>query len=233
MQQIVIVLLFGTLWCSTWYAGMAQSIATKESMIASTITRVLPAEYAAYKRALSGDNGRNDARASLLLLSQAQEALSRRESSPDRRRDDFDAYRAVWLLCLRLRQASRDHAAQQLVLDEWNNCLKKDGDPISAQLYALVEQWDRELLTSEFWQLLKETTNPQTLSAICVVLYNRGDKGDVERLVKKRDSGIDLHSQQIIQNGINWLKHRLKADATDPGPAAMGPRPDYPTFNDK
>jgi len=194
-----------------------------ENMSEPAIAKILPAEYAAYEQALAGDHGLNDARASIALLSKVKETLGRSLQSHNQEQDSISAYRAAWRLCLRTMRDSKDQAAQKLIVDEWNKSLREDSDATPSQVYALSEQWDRKLLTNDFWQLLRQTNKRKTVSAICYVLYERGNAADAAQLMQKRKSGVDVGLQEGIQNTINYMNYRLSGD-TSPGPAAAPPR---------
>lgn len=169
-----------------------------------TIAKILPAEHAGYEKALTGNNGLNDARAALALLVKAREAFERSEQE----QENISAYCAAWCLCLRTMQNSTDQTARpfdgfdtstrlsagkltadcaqgrQLIMDEWNKSLREDNDLTPLQVYALSERWDRELLTDDFWQLLSQTSKRETVVAICYVLYERGNADDIRRLMR-------------------------------------------------
>jgi len=204
-----------------------------ESMSDLDITKVLPAEYAAYRSALTKDGGVRDAQAALLLLSETRKRLDEARPSVERKREDFNAYHAAWRLCLRHRCESHDPAARQLILDQWNQSLKSNGDAVCSQLYALRDVWDRDLLTDACWQLLRETKNPHTIVAFCALLHANGDETDVDRLAAKRDSEIDVPTRKTIQNSIIWLRYRLTGGPTHAGPAALPPAAESPPFDHK
>lgn len=195
-----------------------------EKMKEPSIAKVLPEVYVKYEKALSESNETNTVRASLELLSKVKGCLRQSPKSTGENQDLIAAYRATWRLCLRAMKDSKDHTVQRLIQDEWNKRLREDDDAAPSQVYALSEQWDRKLLTDEFWQLLKQTGKKKTMSAFAYVLYEHGDATDAERLMQKRKSGIDIESQAVIQNAINWMNYRLSGDKTNPGPAAATPR---------
>lgn len=186
-----------------------------ENMSEPAIAKVLPAEYAAYEQALTGDHGLNDARASIAFLSKVKETLGRSLSSHSQEQDSISAYRATWRLCLRTMQNSNDRTAQKLIIDEWNKSLREDSAVTPSQVYALSEQWDRKLLSDDFWRLLRQTNNKKTISAICYVLYVHGNQDDAKRLT-------DSHKPET-QNAVNYMNYKL-SDDTSPGPAAAPPR---------
>jgi len=195
-----------------------------ERMKEPSIAKVFPEEYAAYEKALAQANGTNLVRASLVLLAKAKESLHRTSSTTNVAQDEIKIYRATWLLCLQTMHESKNQTAQRLIVDEWNKSLREDDEAVPSQVYTLVEQWNRNLLTDEFWQLLKQTNKKKTISAISYVLCQYGNSADTDRLMQKRKSGIDKASQGIIQNAINWMNYRLSGDKTNPGPAAAPPR---------
>jgi hypothetical protein len=121
-------------------------------------------------------------------------------------------------------KVSKDQTTRRVVLDEWNRYLRDDDSSVPSQLYALAEQWDRDLLTEDFYQLLKKTKNKKTIAAIAYAFYEHGNASDADRLLQKRKSGIDIESQQMIQNAINWMNYRLSGNNKDIYPAAFPPR---------
>lgn len=191
-----------------------------EKMKESSIAKVLPEGYATYEKALAQGNGTNDARASLELLAKAKESLRQSPKITGADQDRIAAYRATWCLCLRAMKESKDETAQRLILDKWNENLAEDDDAVASQVYALSEQWDRRLLTDDFWKTLQQTNNKKMVSAIGYSLYQQGNQDDLDRMVKieKQTPGRGL------PNAISWLRYRLSGDKTNPGPAAAPPR---------
>jgi len=201
-----------------------------ESMNDRAITKVVPVEYAAYRNSLTGEKGLNDARASVRLLSQAREVLAKVGPSVERKKEEFDGYLASWHLCLRLTRESHDQAARQFIVGEWNRCLKVDGDAVCAQLYALIGNWDRDLLTDDFWRLFQETKNPETILAFSVLLLAHGNETDIQRMAEKLESNIDGESKNVLKRAMSYRK--LKLEAPDhPGPAQLAPSFKYPSFD--
>lgn len=210
-------------------AAANEPVSGTQTMADLLIPKVLAAEYSAYKKSLAGDNGSSDIRACLALLAKSREALAAAAPCSDRKRDAFDAYRQAWGMCLRMRRDSKDKVAQQLIVDQWNSRLKDDGDAVCAQIYALEENWDRTLLTTEFWCLFRQTERAHTISAMSLLFYSRGDPADMKILAGKRDSGLDLKKGRIIQNAINWFEcHRRGDDTKGREPAALSPAHEYP-----
>ena len=172
------------------------------------VAKVLPAEYTAYEQALTGDNGLNNVRACLELLAKAKENLECSLSSNNPEQDSISAYCNAWRQCLRTMQDSTDQTGRpfdgfdkltadcagstplttgqgrQLIIDEWNKSLQEDSDVTPLQIYALSEQWDRGLLTDDFWQLLSQTNKKKTVFAICYVLYEHGNMADIKQLMQ-------------------------------------------------
>lgn len=184
----------------------------------------MPAEYARYKKLLSGDNRIGDARASIALLPKARRLLETTPAKSGLQMDARAAYSAAWRLCLRLMKESKDPEAQQLIIDQWNKSLKDDGESVALQVYSLSDQWDRRLLTDDFWRSLGDTKCKMTMSSIAYVLYLHGNRDDLDRLKRRRASlqeGNELCG--IVQNAINYMNYRLAGDFTHPGPAALGP----------
>lgn len=190
------------------------------------IIKVLPTEYAKYKKQLTE---MNDYNAAFALVSEAKAMLDKPAEERVHKTEDCKmAYRATWSLCVGMRQNLKDPAAQKQILEEWNNYLVKDDNDVPYQIYAIAyDSWDRNFLTDKFWELLRQTNKKKTISAIGLVLYHYGDSEDINKLEEKRDSVTDPELKQIIQNAINWGEYRLSGDkTTDPGPAAAPPRMD-------
>jgi hypothetical protein len=117
---------------------------------------------------------------------------------------------------------TKDEAARKTIAERWNESLV-DGALAPSQIYAFARQWDRTLLTDEFWRLLSETKNRKTLSAICYALYEQGTEEDAKKLVQKDKATEDVELRQIIVNALNWIRYKHSGDTTNPGPAARPP----------
>ena len=199
-----------------------------ESRCDPAIARVLQADYAIYEKAQTGDRGMDDARACITLMSKAKDLLAAMPVGADQRKDAMNAYCAAWRICLHLMHSSGDEKARQLILDEWNKSLEEDGQCVAAQIFALYEQWDRQLLTAPFWGLFERTNDPKTIEVVSYVLYVYGGQEDVKRLSERLKHETDSHLRRLMVDAINYMRYRLKGDKTDPGPAAIGPR--FPRF---
>ena len=171
-----------------------------------------------------GTNGTNAVRESLDLLSKAKQSLQQTSNAAGEDQARIAAYRAAWSQCLQTMKKSEDQATHRLVLDEWNRCLRDDDSSVPSQVSALAEQWDRNLLTEDFYQLLKKTNNKKTIAAIAYAFYEHGNATDADQLMQIRKSGIDIESQEIVQNAINWMNYRLSGNNEDLYPAAFPPR---------
>lgn len=184
------------------------------------IAKIFPDDYAAYERKLIQSNGTNDANAVIELLANVKKTVNHLPYGAAKDQDCIAAYRAAWCLCLRVLQESKDEHAHQLILDKWNDYLREDDEAVPSQIYALVKQWDRKLLTDVFWKTLQQTKNKKTVSAIGYALYQKGNMDDLNQLinVEKQTRGCGL------PNAISWLRYRLSGDMTNPGPAAAPPR---------
>jgi hypothetical protein len=207
------------------FIGNVSAGAVKDNDVQSMIVKILPTEYAQYKKQLTGKNDINDCNAAFVLVSKAKAMLDKPVKERIYKTKDCKiAYSATWYLCLRMGQNSKDPAAQKLTLKEWNNSLIKDDNTVPYQIYALTEgPLDRSGFTDDFWKLLRQTNKKNTISAISFVLFASGDAEDINKLEEKRDSVTDPELKQIIQNAINWWKYRLSGDKTNPGPAALRP----------
>ena len=76
----------------------------------------------------------------------------------------------------------------------------------------------------DFWNLLQRTKSKRVLSAMCYVVYRRGDRDDIPRLKKAvRALPKGDERSQVVQDAINWMSYRLSGDKTYPGPAAAPP----------
>ncbi len=203
--------------------------ATKNDKIENqAIAKVLPEEFNNYKKELKGDHGRNDANITLNLVTKANDFL-KENSDPNKQEFYNKAYYETWCLCIGITKKTKDPEVKKNILEKWNSSLKKDDITVPYQIYAIAYNgWDpnRSFLTEDFWKLLKQTKRKKTISAIGLVLYQYGNPEDADRLMEKRKSGIDIESQEIIQNAINHMNYRFIGDRTNPGPAAGPPRMD-------
>jgi len=178
---------------------------SRDDLGAHRITKVLPAEYAAFEKALVGDNGVGDAKAATRLISQAKKLRANISPSLETLRRDHDrmplceaqvarqrlwdtteAYRVSWLLCLQIFKISNDAEAKQLILNEWNKSLEEEAEYLPSQLLGLVAAWDRGLLTNELWGLLEHSEKNKTVSAICCIISEKGNQADLDRLKKMK-----------------------------------------------
>ena len=91
--------------------------------------------------------------------------------------------------------------------------------------YALSDVWNRDLLTPEFWLLLRKTKDKAVISAISYVLYLYGTKDDAEKLLEKEKALNDSELQEIVQNALNWIRYSRSGNTNGPGPAAAPPHP--------
>lgn len=184
------------------------------------ISNVLPEAFIAYRQQLTGKNDIQDCNALFVLIAKAK--VMRDEPLEDAKAKEARnlAYCSAWRLALYMRQHSKYPAVQKRILEEWNKALRQDDEAAPYQIYALA---DRSLLTDDFWALFKRTTRKKTISSICCMVYGIGNSSDIELLQQKMRSGIDIESQQTIQNAISWRKYRLSGDKTRGMPAARPP----------
>lgn len=183
------------------------------------IEKSFPVEYANYEKMLAQENGTNDAHAVLELLAKIKNSLGQAAKSSVEERDRNAAYQAGWRLSLQTMTETKDESAQQHILDEWNRSLREDNDAVPSQIYALSEEWNRKLLTDDFWNTLQQTKNRKTVSAIGYALYRHGNQDDLNRMVKIEE----FSPGRGLPNAISWLRYRLSDDKTNPGPAAAPP----------
>lgn len=130
-----------------------------------------------------------------------------------------------WKLVIRTLQESKDQTIQHLIVDEWNKSLTADDDAVPAQVYTLADQWDRRLLTDQFWTTLQQTTNRKTVNAFGYVLYHHGNQDDLDHMenIEKQ-----AHGKRGLMNAINYMRYGLYLlnggdKKTNPGPAARPP----------
>jgi hypothetical protein len=193
------------------------------------MTNVLPEEFKDYQKKAKGDNGINDAKLTLSLVSDANDLVIK-IPDPNKKEDYNRAYCATWILCMDIMKKTKDSEAKKMILEKWNSSLKKDDMSVPFQIYSLATTgWDpnRIFVNEDFWTLLEKTKNKQTISAISFILYLHGNQEDASRLLRKANSGIDKESQNIIFNAVNYMNYRFKGDQTLPGPASLPPIPDF------
>ena len=135
----------------------------------------------------------------------------------------ISTYLAAWRLCLRQFQETGGADEKKKIKALWDMCLIENDTLTPFQIYALGNCWDRNLLDDSFWALFEKTKKRKTLKAFAYILYQHGNLEDIERLERKRDSGLDANAQNVIQNAINWMNARLLWP-DDVGPAARPPR---------
>ncbi len=207
--------------------GSSSANTIKDSDV-NDIIKVMPAEYAKYKKQTTGKNDINDCNETLALLSEAKAMLDKPAKERVYKNEDYaKAYFSTWHLCWRVKQNSKDPAVQKRILEEWNNSLIKDDNATAYQICTIAYNYrDRSFLTDKFWELLRQTNKKKTISAISLVLYQYGNSEDINKLKEKRDAVTDPKLKQIIQNAINWRNYRLSDDKTNPGPAEAPPRMD-------
>lgn len=190
--------------------------------INNTIEKVLPEAYSSFRAEFRNDLGVHDANASIMLIVQAREFMEKATGSKESYKNAADAYRATWVISLRIWKNTTDQAAKELILNAWNHSLKEETQ-VPSQICSLVEKWDRNLLTDSFWQLFYQTEDRKIISAICYVISTHDNKMDEVRLKAKRDDVIDPELKEIIQNALNWMKFWRAGDPSTPGPAASPP----------
>jgi len=189
-----------------------------------TIEKLFPADYANFRNRLRGDHGPEDAKASLQLLSKVKDRFGSPSSGEAQLRALRNAYQAAWRICLREFQQTNDKGAQGLVLGKWDESLKLDDDAVPSQVYALLADWDRRLLTDRLWRLAMETKTRRTVASLSYAFYMHGDRQDAERLEGRLKRETDTATGELIANAISYMNWRL-GGSKGPGPAAMPPRP--------
>jgi hypothetical protein len=191
------------------------------------LTNVLPEGFKDYQKKAKGDNGINDAKLTLSLVSDANDLVIK-IPDPNKKEDYNRAYCATWILCTDIMKNTKDTDVKKLILEKWNSSLRKDDLTVPYQIYAIK---DSNLFTDDLWKLLENTKMRHTISAISCMLLgssNReNEKQFTEMLIKKRDSKIDGDSKGDIQRTLNWINYSLHGDKTLPGPAARPPIPDF------
>lgn len=186
----------------------------KDDEYIKAIAKVLPDEFENYKKQINGDNGLNDAKVSLSLVSTAQDLIlkSTDNTDPNQQEEYNKAYYATWRFCTAIMKKTKDQEVKKLILERWNNSIKKDDISVPYQIYAIAyDGWDpnRSLLSEDFWKLLEQTKRKKAITAISFVLYQYGNREDAEILMKKQNSGIDIELQVITQRAITWMDCRL------------------------
>lgn len=196
-----------------------------ENIDAIELSRVLPVEYAKYKKQVTGKYDVNDCNSVFALISSARGSLVKsQKSSAAKKRDYRKAYSASWRECLKMKQKSKDPSVQKLILKKWNNFLIEDSNDVPFQIYALATpMWDRDFLTDNFWKLLQQSDNRNTIAAISYVLCMNGNQEDVKQLIKRHKPEVDMQLRGIINNAVSHMRHRLWGDKNNPGPASRGP----------
>jgi hypothetical protein len=176
------------------------------------MTTAMASDWNTFKKEFPGDRGIGDARAAVRLMLKARRV--RAESSPgsERTRMAGVAYRTAWGFCLRAFKNSKDAAARQLILDEWNKLLSTGGKFLGAPFTALSFDWDRAFFTDDFWRLLEGSKDENTLAAMCQVMIQYGNRDDYERLRKKAmslDAGKELGIKKILSTTLYRMYARL------------------------
>ena len=198
-------------------------IDTRESIISAT----LPQEYAEFSREKTSGNARIKIDGLLKLLGESKDhwRSSKARVTYDPRLTDTHV--AVWKLLLTARNEITDPASKEQILNQWNENLRNATSEIPMQLVAatLSGAWSRELLSNSFWELLQRTEEPRTLSAICYLLYRKGELQDLPMIVSKRNSVTSVELRSITQKAINWItyKHKYSNNPANPGPAEDPP----------
>lgn len=188
----------------------------------------MPEQFAAFQKAVSGGSEVEIVRSVTNAVASAKSRAEAPAISGDEARRLNSGYQASWELALGVRRLVQTSEAKEVILRKWDSGLKDNGSIVRFQLYALGKEWDRNLLTQSFWGLFRDTQDEKTLSAICLLLYERGEATDIKALVEKVKSGIPGRLQGIVVNAINWLNYRLGSKLTpdgrpDPGPAHAPP----------
>ena len=119
------------------------------------LAALLPAEYGAYRKAISSNSEIDTARAAVQIVQKTRELAAK---SPKHSEEGV-----AWMLCLQLFKDSKDPSAEQLILDEWNKGLGHEDDYLLRQLSATYHAFDRRLLTAEFWKLFEKSTKRKTM----------------------------------------------------------------------
>ena len=183
-----------------------------------------PLEFTAINRALADNKGREAADIALALVAKARVNPERTQGTPAGRDAADSTYWAAWRVCLQVRKAVDESDAKKPVLDEWIKRLPNDVDDVKWQLYALADVWDRDFLAGEFWQLLHRVENRRALSAICFLLFARGDHADVAFLKEKRKLTSHPQDQSVLDRTIAWLDYKHQGrDKGDSVPSSPPP----------
>ncbi len=209
--------------------GVFASYANPSNLDEPELAAIVPEEYAAFKKTLTGTFGNADARATIRLVAKTGELfddiVGSQSQSPtnEAQMNVVQSYEAAWRLAIRIHKGATDPAVKQLIFDQWTKALQGPDLKVAAQIYALAMAWDRNLLTDDCWQILSQTKSAKVVAAFSYLVYRRGDRQDANRLVAKQKSEPDLKVTAPIQNALNWWEFDRSGKPLTDCPPSLSP----------
>lgn len=181
-------------------------------------------EFEVFKKAVVKAVNKTSAKRLLKIISKLKNEIDE-ETAAEKRKRLGEAYRAAWEEAIIVWKVTTDPDAKKLILDTWKSSLVESAS-VPYQIGALHYQWDRGLLTDEFWSLLKDSNSVNTVSSICFAIYLRGNDDDIARLEAKETATSNIQIKQVILNALDWRKFKLNGspDPKDQGPASAPPK---------
>ena len=143
------------LFFSAIHLGVAQPL-EQINAEESSVRNALPEEYAEFQRLSMNATDAQKAQPAIRLCVNARVKVSEKTSSPESAKNALEAYRGTWRMAIRTWRDATDAQAKQTILSHWNASLQAGGRLVAAQLYALSDVWNRDLLTPEFWLLCEK-----------------------------------------------------------------------------
>ena len=187
------------------------------------ISNKYPSDYATINRALADNKGKEAADAALALLAKAKADPGRNQGTAGDRKAADSIYQAAWRTCLQVRQLIDGPSEKKSIRDEWVKGLRENEDDAKWPLYALADVWDRDFFTGEFWQFLHRVEKPEALSAVCYLLFARGEHADVAFLREKRKLTRSAQDQAMLDRAIAWLDYKQRSRESEVTPPAFPP----------
>ncbi len=226
--------MFKTIACSMMLlvvaleSAVGDDVIGKDKMIhksyTSVIKKAMPAAYLSFEKSFKYTFGLDDAKAAIDLI-RAVRSVSEKQTEPIAQETIADACRGSWYIALHTYENSKDEKARQAIMMEWDRSLEKRDRYVPFQICALAVEWDRAFLTQAFWGTLERVRRKGAIRAICHVLYAKGNKQDLEKLLSARRTTKNAEIAGILGNAINWITYRDDPDNPEPNPGPAAGRP--------
>lgn len=212
-----------------WAAGADRATtnpttAVSEVVQTPALRRLFPEDRTAIDREVQRKEYVAALRSALGLIDHTHDRIVSSNKEAQAVREAAEAFQEAWALACHLAKLAKQsnmQEADELFQSKWDSMLI-DGKTVSLQLGSL-NSLCAPRLTDSFWESAHAVKDKTTLSAYAYAIYNYGNAQDLSRAAQWRSETRDRDMQDILDNAISYLRHRLSGNPTELGPAARPP----------